>query len=93
MTELRAVAGSDWVFVDQTASPGLQIDDTTSATLSYSAPRCSRNRRRSRRSVRIWPSNARGESNSIWSNPEYHSNRPPTYRCHSTKGSPLRHPS
>ena len=44
VTELRAVAGSDWVFVDQTASPGLQIDDTTSATLSYSAPRCSRMR-------------------------------------------------
>ena len=43
--------------------------------------------------MRIWPSDARGESNSIWSNPQYHSNRPPTYRCHSTKASPSRHPS
>ena len=25
----------------------------------------------------MWPSDARCESNSIWSNPEYHSNRPP----------------
>ena len=34
VAELRAVAGSDWVFVDEAASPGLQVDDTTSATLS-----------------------------------------------------------
>ena len=31
VAELRAVAGSDWVFVDQTASPEVQVDDTTSA--------------------------------------------------------------
>ena len=31
VTELRAVAGSDWVFVDQTASPELQVEATTSA--------------------------------------------------------------
>ena len=41
----------------------------------------------------MWPSDARGESNSISSNPQYHSNRPPTCRCDSTKRSPLRHPS
>ena len=29
VAELRAVAGSDWVFVDQTASPGLQVEATT----------------------------------------------------------------
>ena len=28
VNELRAVAGSDWVFVDQTASPGLQVEAT-----------------------------------------------------------------
>ena len=31
VAELRAVAGSDWVFVDQAASPGLQVEATTSA--------------------------------------------------------------
>ena len=31
VAELRAVAGSDWVFIDEAASPGLQVDDTTSA--------------------------------------------------------------
>ena len=31
MAELRAVAGSDWVFVDEAASPGLQVEATTSA--------------------------------------------------------------
>ena len=31
VAELRAVAGSDWVFVDQTASPGLQVEATTPA--------------------------------------------------------------
>ena len=30
VAELRAVAGSDWVFVDETASPEVQVDDTTS---------------------------------------------------------------
>ena len=34
VAELRAVAGSDWVFVDEAASPEVQVDDTTSATLS-----------------------------------------------------------
>ena len=37
----------------------------------------------------MWPSDARGESNSIWSNPQYHSNRPPTCRRDSTKRSPF----
>ena len=31
VAELRAVAGSDWVFVDEAASPEVQVDDTTSA--------------------------------------------------------------
>ena len=31
VAELRAVAGSDWVFVDEAASPGLQVEATTSA--------------------------------------------------------------
>ena len=31
VTELRELAGSDWVFVDETASPGLQVEATTSA--------------------------------------------------------------
>ena len=43
--------------------------------------------------MRMWPSDARGESNSIWSNPQYHSNRSPTCRRDSTKRSLLRHPS
>ena len=34
VAELRAVAGSDWVFVDEAASPELQVEATTSATLS-----------------------------------------------------------
>ena len=34
VAELRALAGSDWVFVDQTASPEVQVEATTSATLS-----------------------------------------------------------
>ncbi len=34
VTELRVLAGSDWVFVDDAASPEVQVDDTTSATLS-----------------------------------------------------------
>ena len=29
VAELRAVADSDWVFVDETASPGLQVEATT----------------------------------------------------------------
>ena len=29
VAELREVAASDWVFVDQTASPGLQVEATT----------------------------------------------------------------
>ena len=29
VAEVRAVAGFDWVFVDQTASPGLQVEATT----------------------------------------------------------------
>ena len=31
VAELRAVAGSDWVFVNEAASPGLQVEATTSA--------------------------------------------------------------
>ena len=31
VAELRELAGSDWVFVDETASPGLQVEATTSA--------------------------------------------------------------
>ena len=31
VAELREVAASDWVFVDETASPGLQVEATTSA--------------------------------------------------------------
>ena len=31
VNELRELAGSDWVFVDETASPGLQVEATTSA--------------------------------------------------------------
>ena len=30
VAELRAVAGSDWVFVDQAASPEVQVEATTS---------------------------------------------------------------
>ena len=37
VTELRAVAGSDWVFVDQAASPGLQVEATTSAIAAEAA--------------------------------------------------------
>ena len=29
VAELRAVAGSDWVFIDQAAPPGLQVEATT----------------------------------------------------------------
>ena len=31
VNELRAVAGSDWVFIDEAASPGLQVEATTPA--------------------------------------------------------------
>ena len=37
VAELRALAGSDWVFVDETASPRLQVDDTTSAIAAEAA--------------------------------------------------------
>ena len=37
VAELRAVAGSDWVFVDETASPGLQVEATTSAIAAEAA--------------------------------------------------------
>ena len=37
VTELREVAGSDWVFVDETASAGLQVEATTSAIAAEAA--------------------------------------------------------
>ena len=37
VAELRAVAASDWVFVDETASPGLQVEATTSAVAAEAA--------------------------------------------------------
>ena len=37
VAKLRAVAGSDWVFVDEAASPGLQVKATTSAIAAEAA--------------------------------------------------------
>ena len=37
VAELRAVAASDWVFVDETASPGLQVEATTAAVAAEAA--------------------------------------------------------
>ena len=37
VNELWAVAGSDWVFIDEAASPGLQVEATTPAIAAEAA--------------------------------------------------------